>query len=53
LAVAQLLEDALGRERTRGWSPLLLVLALAKLFIVGRTFTWSELAGAGLAYVCS
>jgi hypothetical protein len=25
----------------------------AKLVIVGRTFTWSEWAGAGLAYICS
>ncbi len=53
LVVAQLLERMLGAERTRRWIPLLLLVLPAKLLIAGRTFTWSELAGAGLAYICS
>jgi len=53
LVAAQLLENVLGRERTGLWFPLLLLVPPGKLFIVGRNFTWSELAGAGLAYVCS
>lgn len=53
LVVAQLLESVLGAERTRRWFPLLLLVLPAKLLIAGRTFTWSELAGAGLAYICS
>jgi VanZ family protein len=53
LVAAQLLENVLGRERTYRWFPLLLIVPPVKVFIVGRTFTWSELTGAGLAYVCS
>jgi VanZ family protein len=54
LVVAQLLERALGAERTRRLFPLLLLLVLpVKLMVTGRTVTWSELAGVVLAYVCS
>jgi VanZ family protein len=53
LVVAQLLESVLGAERTRRLFPLLLLVLPAKLLIVGRTVTWSELAGAVLAYICS
>ena len=53
LVVAQLLESFLGVERTRRLFPLLLLVLPAKPLIVGRTFTWSELAGAVLAYICS
>ena len=51
--VAQLLESVLGAERTRRLFPLLLLVLPAKLLIAGRTVTWSELAGAVLAYICS
>ena len=53
LVVAQLLESVLGAERTRRLFPLLLLVLPAKLLIAGRTVTWSELAGAVLAYICS
>ena len=53
LIVAQLLEGVLGAKRTRRLFPLLLLVLPAKLLIVGRTVTWSELAGAVLAYICS
>ena len=53
LVVAQLLEGVLGAERTRRWFPLLLVVLPAKLFLAGRTVTWSELGGAVLACLCS
>ena len=53
LAVAQLLESVLSGERTRRLFPLLLLVLPAKLLIAGRTVTWSELAGAVLAYICS
>lgn len=53
LVVAQLLESVLGTERTRRWFPLLLLVLPAKLLITGRTVTWSELAGAVLACICS
>jgi len=53
LIVAQLLESVLGAKRTRRLLPLLLLVLPAKLLIVGRTVTWSELAGAVLAYICS
>jgi len=53
LIVAQLLESVLGAGRTRRLFPLLLLLLPAKLLIAGRTATWSELAGAVLAYICS
>jgi VanZ family protein len=53
LVVAQLLENVLGADQTRRLFPLLLLVLPAKLLIVGRTFTWSELAGALLAYICS
>ena len=53
LVVAQLLESVLGAQRTRRLFPLLLLVLPAKLLIAGRTVTWSELAGAVLAYICS
>jgi VanZ family protein len=53
LVVAKLLESVLGAERTRRLFPLLLLVLPAKLLIAGRTVTWSELAGAVLAYICS
>jgi VanZ family protein len=53
LVVAQLLESVLGAERTRRLFPLLLLVLPAKLLIAGRTVSWSELAGAVLAYICS
>ena len=53
LIVAQLLESVLGAERTRRLFPLLLLVLPAKLFIAGRSVTWSELTGAVLAYLCS
>jgi hypothetical protein len=53
LVVAQLLESVLGSERTRRLLPLLLLVLPAKLLIAGRTVTWSELAGAVFAYMCS
>jgi hypothetical protein len=53
LIVAKLLESVLGAERTRRLFPLLLLVLPAKLFIAGRTVTWSELAGAVLAYIFS
>jgi VanZ family protein len=53
LIVAQLLESVLGAKRTRRLLPLLLLVLPAKLLIVGRTVTWSELGGAVLAYICS
>jgi VanZ family protein len=52
LIVAQLLESVLGAGRTRRRFPLLLLVLPAKLLIAGRTVTWSELAGAVLAYIC-
>jgi hypothetical protein len=51
--VAQLLESVLGAERTRRLFPLLLLVLPGILLIAGRTVTWSELAGTGLAYICS
>ena len=52
LIVARLLESVLGSERTSRWlAPLLLVLP-AKLLVTGRTVSWSELAGAVIAYIC-
>jgi VanZ family protein len=53
LIVAKLLETVLGIEGIRRWFPLLLLVLPAKLLIAGRTFSWSELVGAGLAYVAS
>lgn len=53
LVAAELLENVLGREYTGRCLPLLLLVPPVKLFIVGRTFTGPELAGAGLAYVCA
>ena len=53
LVLAQLLAAVIGVERTRKFLALLLLVLLARLFIAGRTFTWSELAGAMLACVCS
>jgi len=53
LVVALLLESVLGPERTRRLFPLMFLVLPAKLLMVGRTFNWSELAGAVLAYICS
>jgi VanZ family protein len=53
LVVARLLESLLGTMYTRWLIPLLALVVLpAKLLIVGRTFTWSEVIGAGLACIC-
>ena len=53
LVVSQLLERVLGVERIRRLFPFLLLVLPAKLLIVGRTVTWSELAGGVLACICS
>jgi VanZ family protein len=53
LVVAQLLESVLGIRRTWRLFPLLLLVLPAKLMVAGRTVTWSELAGAVLALICS
>jgi VanZ family protein len=53
LVLAQLLAAAVGMAKTRTFLPLLLLVLPARLFIVGRTLTWSELAGAILACICS
>lgn len=53
LVLAQLLAAVVGREKARKWFTLLLLVLPARLFIVGRTFTWSELLGATLACICS
>ena len=53
LVVAQLLQTVLGAKRTGRLLPLLLLALPVKLFIAGRTVTWSELAGAVLACICS
>ena len=53
LVLAQLLAAVIGVERTRKFLVFLLLILPARLFIAGRTFTWSELAGAMLACVCS
>jgi VanZ family protein len=53
LVLAQLLSAALGTGKTRKLFPLLLLVMPARLFIAGRTFTWSELTGACLACICS
>lgn len=53
LVVGQLLETVLGIERTRRWFSLLLLVLPAKLLIAGRSITWSELAGAVSACICS
>ena len=53
LVLAQLLAAVVGREKTRKWFTLLLLVLPARLFIVGRTFTSSELLGATLACICS
>ncbi|HVN07089.1 MAG TPA: VanZ family protein [Bryobacteraceae bacterium] len=48
LAVACLLDSVLGAKARRTLALLLLVLP-ARLFIAGRTLTWSEIAGAAAA----
>jgi VanZ family protein len=53
LVVAQLVEGALGAESTRRLFPLLLLVLPAKLLIVRRSLTCSELDGAVLASLCS
>jgi hypothetical protein len=53
LVVARLLESVLGADRTSRLFPLLPLVLPGKLLIAGRTVTWSELAGAVLAYICS
>ena len=52
LVLAELLASALSTGRTRKLLPLLLLILPARLFISGRTFSWSELAGATLACIC-
>jgi VanZ family protein len=49
LVLAQLLAAALGARKTQKLLPFLLLMLPAKLFLSGRSFTWSELAGAMLA----
>lgn len=53
LVVAQLLERVLGVERTQRLFPFLLLVLPVKLMIIGRTVSWSELAGAVVASACS
>ena len=53
LVLAQLLAAVIGVERTSKFLAFFLLILPARLFIAGRTFTWSELAGAMLACVCS
>ncbi len=53
LVLAQLLAAVVGREKTRKWFALLLLVLPSRLFIAGRTFTWSELLGATLVCICS
>ena len=53
LVVGQLLERVLGVERIRRLFPFLLLVLPTKFLIVGRTVTWSELAGAIVARICS
>ena len=53
LVLAQLLAAVVGTERTRKFLVLLVLVLPARLFIAGRIFTWSELAGAILACICS
>jgi VanZ family protein len=52
LVLAQLLASLLGSERVRRFLPLLLIVLPARILIVGRTVTWSELAGAISACIC-
>lgn len=52
LVLAQLLAAVLGTESTRKLLALFLLVLPARLFIAGRTFTWSELVGTVLACVC-
>jgi VanZ family protein len=53
LVLAQLLAVLIGSERVRRFLPLLLFVLPARVFIVGRTVTWSELAGAISACICA
>lgn len=50
LAVACLLEGMLDKRTGRLFTALLLVLP-ARLLLVSRTLAWSDIAGAGLAYI--
>jgi VanZ family protein len=51
LAVAQLLEVVAGVKSGVPLLPLTMLLIPAKLLIVGRTFTWAEIAGAVCAWI--
>jgi VanZ family protein len=53
LVLAQLLMAMLGTEGIRRLLLLLPLVLPARLFLAGRSFTWSELAGAMLACVCA
>jgi VanZ family protein len=46
LVLAQLLALLIGNERVRRFFPLLLLVLPARVFLVGRTVTWSEVGGA-------
>jgi hypothetical protein len=51
LVVAELLESVLGAVRTRRLFPFALLILPAKMLVVSRTITWSELAGAATACI--
>lgn len=53
LVLAQLLASLIGSARVRRFLPFLLVVLPARIMIVGRTVTWSELTGAISACVCA
>jgi VanZ family protein len=53
LVLGQLLASLLGSERARRFLPLLLIVLPARILIVGRTVTWSELTGALAACICA
>lgn len=52
MIVARLLEAVIGADRTRRFFPAVLLVLPAKLLVVGRTASWSEIAGAMLACIC-
>lgn len=53
LVLAQLLASLIGSERVRRYLPFLLVVLPARIMIVGRTVSWSELTGAIAACICA
>jgi VanZ family protein len=53
LVLAQLLASLVGRERVRRFLPFLLAVLPARILLVGRTVTWSELTGAIAACICA